>query len=169
MKEIGEFLKSSRIKNGVNLDEVSEDLNISRIELENLEEGNIRAFKDIYVLKDLVKEYSKYLGLNPDKVLDEFNDFMFEHTSKISLDDIKEAKKLSKEMEETPKIVSPYTYIPKKKFSLKKIKWKNILIGGLIILALIIIVMIIKIGFRKEDRVTSELLGRECDYYELSN
>ena len=169
MKEIGEFLKSSRIKNGVNLDEVSEDLNISRIELENLEEGNIRAFKDIYILKDLVKEYSKYLGLNPDKVLDEFNDFMFEHTSKISLEDIKEARKLNKEIEDTPKVVSPYTYVPKKKFSLKKIKWKNILIGILIILALIIIIGIINISLRKEDKITSELLGRKCDYYEFSN
>ena len=169
MKEIGEFLKSSRIKNGVSLDEVSEDLNISRVELENLEEGNIRAFKDIYLLKELVKEYSKYLGLNPDEILDEFNDFMFEHTSKISLDDIKEARKINKELEETPKIMSPYTYIRKKKFTLKSIKWKNILIGILLVLAIIIIISIIHICLRKEDKITTELVGRKCDYYEFSN
>ena len=169
MKEIGEFLKSSRIKNGVSLDEVSEDLNISRIELENLEEGNIRAFKDIYLLKELVKEYSKYLGLNPDEILDEFNDFMFEHTSKISLDDIKEARKINKELEETPKIMSPYTYIRKKKFTLKSIKWKNVLMGILLILAVIIIISIIHICLRKEDKITTELIGRKCDYYEFSN
>lgn len=169
MKEIGEFLKSSRIKNGVSLDEVSEDLNISRVELENLEEGNIRAFKDIYVLKELVKEYSKYLGLNPDEILDEFNDFMFEHTSKISLDDIKEARKLNKEVEEQPKIMSPYTYIRKKKFTLKSIKWKNILIGILLVLAVIIVISIVHICLRKEDKITTELIGRKCDYYEFSN
>ena len=76
MKEIGNYLKQTRIHNGVSLEEASDDLNIPRDDLENLEEGNVRAFKDVYDLKDLVKSYSKYLGLNPDKVLDEFNDFI---------------------------------------------------------------------------------------------
>ena len=104
MKEIGEYLKKTRVNNGVSLEEASEDLKISKDDLENLEEGNVRAFKDVYVLKDLVRTYSKYLGLNPDKVLDEFNDFMFEHTSKISLDEIKEARK-QKEENENPKVL----------------------------------------------------------------
>ena len=30
-----------------------------------------------------LKSDAKYLGLNSDKVLDEFNNFLFQHTSKI--------------------------------------------------------------------------------------
>lgn len=170
MKEIGEFLKQSRIDNGVSLDEASEDLNLSKDYLENLEEGNVRAFKDVYSLKESVREYSKYLGLDPDKVMDEFNDFMFEHTSKISLDDIKEARKLAEEkQEEKPKIVSPYTKLPKRKIDLSKIKWKKIGIVLGIILGIIIIVFAYKLLTNKEEKRTNELMGRISDYHEFSN
>lgn len=170
MKEIGEFLKQSRIDNGVSLDEASEDLNLSKDYLENLEEGNVRAFKDVYSLKESVREYSKYLGLDPDKVMDEFNDFMFEHTSKISLDDIKEARKLAEEkQEEKPKIVSPYTKLPKRKIDLSKIKWKKIGIVLGIILGIIITVFAYKLLTNKEEKRTNELMGRISDYHEFSN
>ena len=126
MKEIGEFLKASRIQNGVSVEEASEDLHVASSEIENLEEGNIKAFKDIYYLRDLVKEYSKYLGQDPDHLIDEFNDYMFEHTSKISLDDIKEAKKMVTD-DDKNKVVSPYTYVRKKKFFIKPIYVKRIM------------------------------------------
>ena len=170
MKEIGEFLKRSRIDNGVSLDEASEDLNLSKDYLENLEEGNVRAFKDVYSLKESVREYSKYLGLDPDKVMDEFNDFMFEHTSKISLDDILEARKLAQEKEkEKPKVVSPYTKIRKEKFDFKKIKWKKIGIVLGIILGIVVLILTIRFITNKEEKITSELMGRVSDYHEFSN
>ena len=93
MKELGEYLKRARIKNGVSVTEACEDLEISTAHLENIESGNIRAFKDVYELRDDVKSYAKYLGLDSDKIVDEFNGFLFHHTSKISLDDIKKEKK----------------------------------------------------------------------------
>ena len=89
MKEIGEELKQLRKKSGVDLEEASHDLNISEIELECIEAGNAKAFKDIYELKDKVRLYAKYLGVDEDKIADEFNDFLFEKTSKISLNDVK--------------------------------------------------------------------------------
>ena len=49
LKEIGEFLKTSRINNGVSIEEAADDLNLSVTQLENIEEGNIKAFKDLYV------------------------------------------------------------------------------------------------------------------------
>ena len=115
MKEIGEFLKNSRIHNGVSLEEASEDLNLSVLQLENIEEGNVRAFKDVFTLRELVKDYAKYLGIEIDQIMEEFNDFMFEHTSKISLTDIIEAKG-AKAPQDTgkDKIASPYTQIKKK-------------------------------------------------------
>ena len=170
MKEIGEFLKHSRIDNGVSLDEASEDLNLSKNYLENLEEGNVRAFKDVYSLKESVREYSKYLGLDPDKVMDEFNDFMFEHTSKISLDDIKEARKLSQEKEDDkPKVISPYTKIHKESFSFKKVKWKKIGVVFGIILAIIALMLVFKLLTNKNEKRTNELMGRISDYHEFSN
>ena len=93
MKELGEYLKETRIKHGVSLEEASSDLQISKDLLENLESANTKAFKDVYDIKKIIKEYAKYLGLDEEKVQDEFNNFLFEHTSKISLDDIMEAKK----------------------------------------------------------------------------
>ena len=93
MKELGDYLKRTRISNGVSIAEAAEDLDLSTVQLENIESGNVKAFKDVYALKEDVRQYAKYLGLNPEKVIDEFNGFLFEHTSKISLDDIK-AKRL---------------------------------------------------------------------------
>lgn len=93
MKELGEYLKRTRMSNGVSIAEVAEDLELSTSQIENIESGNVRAFKDVYSLKELIKHYAKYLGLDPEKVVDEFNEFLFEHTSKISLEDIKVCSK----------------------------------------------------------------------------
>ena len=71
MKELGEYLKQTRISNGVSLTEACEDLELSTSHLENIESGNVRAFKDVYELRESVKLYAKYLGLNPDKVVEE--------------------------------------------------------------------------------------------------
>lgn len=165
MKEIGEYLKNIRINNGVGIEEASEDLNLSVIQLENIEEGNVRAFKDIFILKELVRDYAKYLGVELDKIMDEFNDFMFEHTSKISLDDIKEARALKKQEEEKEKIVSPYTRIRTK----KNIPLKQIMISLAIILVLLIIVFIFIKFSSKEEKITTELMGNErIEVYEFT-
>ena len=164
MKEIGEYLKEVRINNGVSLEEASEDLNLSVSQLENIEEGNIRAFKDVFALKELVRDYAKYLGLELEQIMDEFNDFMFEHTSKISLEDIMEAKAIKVQEEEKEKIVSPYTKIPTE----KKVSLKLIIIVSLITLfVLFLIFIVIKIG-SSEDKVTTELISKGVDIYELS-
>ena len=97
MKELGDYLKHTRISSGLSITEVCEDLDFSTSLLENMESGNVKAFKDVYSLRDLIKKYANYLGLDADKVLDEFNDFLFAHTTKISLDDIKAAKKTVEE------------------------------------------------------------------------
>ena len=109
MKELGEYLKRTRISNGVSITEACEDLEFSTSHLENIESGNVRAFKDVYDLRESIKIYAKYLGLNPDKVVDEFNSFLFQHTSKISLDDIVAAQKRKEEKEREKKVKSPYT------------------------------------------------------------
>ena len=138
MKELGEYLKEERKSNSINIDEAAEDLNISVLELENIEAGNTRAFKDIYELRDMIKKYAKYLGLDVKKVALEFNDFLFEHTSKISIDDIMDAKK-KKETEEKVAIKSPYTKEVKRRIDLGPIV--------LCVLVFILIVLVIYLLF----------------------
>ena len=120
MKELGEYLRDTRIQNGVSIEEAAEDNELSASQLENIENGNMKAFKDVYKLKEYMKNYAKYLGLDPTKVSEEFNDFLFEHTSKISIEDILEAKKQIEE-KETKKIQSPYTKEYKDKMNYKPI------------------------------------------------
>ena len=134
MKELGEYLKITRLDNGVSMEEAAEDLNLSTLQLENIEKGNVRAFKDMYGLKQYIRQYAKYLGLDSEKVMDEFNEFLFEHTSKISLDDILEAKQKSEE-KEVKKVKSPYT----KEYK-KKINWLPIIIGIIAITAVCVFV-----------------------------
>ncbi len=161
MKEIGSFLRDTRINNGVSLEEAAEDLNISVIQLENIEDGNIRAFKDVFTLRELIKDYGKYLGIKTDDIIDEFNDFMFEHTSKISLDDILEARRLAKEKDESEnqKVVSPYTYVKTSKIKLNLLKIKPLIILIATIFILLLVVFII-FKFRSvSDDISSELKG----------
>lgn len=168
MKEIGEYLKDARIENGVSIDEAAEDLNLSTFQIENIEEGNIRAFKDMFTLKELVKSYSKYLGVELDPVMEEFNDFMFEHTSKISLDDIIEARKMIHDGSESEKdkVISPYTKIPKR----KRLSLKMVIIGlGCIIGLLLLIYVILLLSSNTDKKITNELKSKgEIDLYEYS-
>lgn len=163
MKEIGKYLKQARIKNGVSLEEASEDLNMSMVQLENIEDGNVRAFKDIFSLRDYVKDYAKYLGLSVNKLSDEFNDFMFERTSKISVSTVMQ-KKTSTADEKKKQISSPYTQIKaRKEIPLKPIL--GILIG--FVLVLLIFFIINKVS-SKEPTITNELLGNGSEYYEFT-
>lgn len=163
MKELGEYLKESRESHGVSLEEAAEDLNIKTSELENMESGNTRAFQDVYTLKEKIRNYAKYLGLDPDKILDEFNDFLFEHTSKISLSDILEEENRRKEKEkkeEQKKFVSPYTKIRKPKVINKA---PIVLVSLIMILLLLIIYLLIR-NVKKERTIDTELkANRICE------
>lgn len=107
MKEIGEKLKEAREAMGISISEAAEDLKLEVSQIENLEQGNMENFKDVYYLKYLIRDYSKYLGLNKEDLVNEFNEYLFDYTSKISLEDIKQAKEMIKKDED--KIRSPYT------------------------------------------------------------
>ena len=106
MKEIGEKLKEARESIGVSIEEVAEDLKLRPSQIENIEAVNSEAFKDMFSLKYFIRDYAKYLGLDKDDLVDEFNEYLFDYTSRLSLDDIKEAKKGKKT---NKKIKSPYT------------------------------------------------------------
>lgn len=112
MKEIGEKLKTAREEIGISLEEASTDLKIDKKQLENLEDGNMDSFKDIINVKYLIRDYAKYLGLDKEDLVDDFNEYLFDYTSKISLEDIKTAKEVKAK---ESKVKSPYTKISEKK------------------------------------------------------
>jgi len=114
LKEIGELLKETREQNGVTIEEVSGDLNYKVSQIESVENGDYKAFKDIFLLKCIITDYSKYLGLNSEEIIDEFNEYVFESTSKIPIDDIEKANR----QKEDDKIMSPYTKQEKEKSKL---------------------------------------------------
>ena len=110
MNDIGMSLKITREKTGITLEEASKDLNISPLILQNIEERNIGCFKDIFLLKEYIQSYAKYLGLDHEKMIDEFNEYMFEYTSKIPLKEIEKAiEEKNKETSTEQKLASPYT------------------------------------------------------------
>lgn len=112
MNEIGELFRVTREEAGVSIEEASKDLDIKEVILENIEDGNIGCFKDIFVLKDYIYNYAKYLGINPDQIVNEFNEYMFEYTSRIPVKEIE--RQIQEAKPEKKEIASPYTIITKK-------------------------------------------------------
>lgn len=109
MEGIAELLKSTREESGIEINEVSKDLEIDEILLKNIEEGKIGSFKDVFLLKEYISEYSKYLGLDAQKIIDDFNEYLFEYTSKIPVEEIEKTMELNTKEIEEEKIISPYT------------------------------------------------------------
>lgn len=112
MKDIGSQFEEKRREIGIKSEEAASDLEITVAQLENLEDGNVNAFKDIFFLKELIKKYAIYLNLDDNKIMEEFNDFVFDFTSKIPVEEIEEKVKeivTQNEKETRKKISSPYT------------------------------------------------------------
>ena len=139
MKEIGEKLKEARQNMGISLEEVAGDLNVPKKQVENLEEGSMESFKDIFYLKYFIRDYAKYLGLNKEDLVDEFNEYLFDYTSKLSLEEIKKAQKEEKKDKIENKIKSPYTIERKSGIYIPPI----IIYGAIIVLIGILLYLII--------------------------
>lgn len=134
MKEIGLKLKQKREENGVTTDEAADDLKLRPSQIIDIEEGNIKNFKDVFYLKYFIRDYAKYLGLDADSLIDEFNEFLFDYTSKIPIKDIENAKNAKKN--EKKKIASPYTLSNDKKHGIPKY-----------VIAVIIVFLLLLIGY----------------------
>ena len=159
MKELGEQLSILRKNNGVSKEEASSDLGITEKELECLENGNFKVFKDVYELKRIVLAYAKYLGLPEEKILDEFNDYLFEKTSKISKVDILEMKK----NEEEEKVSSPYTKASKTRYDVAPVVLLIVLL-----LFISLIVYLVLSFLKKDEDVIVHLRGEEVISYEFT-
>ena len=143
MEEIAELLRETREESGIDLEEVSKDLEINELALKNIEEGKIGAFKDIFVLKSYISNYAKYLGLIPEKILDDFNEYLFEYTSRIPIKEIEKTIEQSAKVVEEEKIVSPYT--------LSRPKSKH---GIYVIIYIMLLVLVISVIFWSINQIT---------------
>lgn len=153
VKEIGAKLKSAREEIGVSVEEVAEDLKLRPSQIEHIEEGNMDAFKDIFYLKYFIRDYAKYLGLSYEDMVDDFNEYLFDYTSKISIDDIKKAQKTTtkRKSEEPKKIISPYTLERERKFPILPFIMITIFVLAFVIIAIVIANLPNKDDFKKEN------------------
>jgi len=115
MKEIGIKLKEKREENGVSVEEAAEDLKMRPSQITSVEEGNADSFKDKVFLKYFIRDYAKYLGLDSEKIIDEFNEYLFDLTSKIPVEVIEQAKREKEREENFSKVSSPYTNVDDRK------------------------------------------------------
>lgn len=142
MKNIGLKLKDKREENGLSIEEVAEDLKMRPSQISSIEEGKTEDFKDVFYLKYFIRDYAKYLGLDSERILDEFNGYLFDMTSKIPIELIKEAKKDKNENNDT---ISPYTK------GSSKIKVPKIIIGLAAIVILIVVGYFIVSNYKGND------------------
>lgn len=143
MKDIGLKLKEKREENGVSVEEAAEDLKMRPSQIISLESGKKEDFKDVMSLKYFIRDYAKYLGLDGEKLVDEFNEFLFDFTSKIPVDEIEKAKQNNQKKKD---IVSPYTKTSKNNKNIK-----------LLIISIIVIAIISIVGYL----IISEVKGND--------
>lgn len=159
MVEIGEKLKAARESMGITIEEAAQDLKIRPAQIESIEEGDKEAFNDVFYLKMFIKNYSKYLGLDQEELVEEFNEYLFDFTSKISIEDIKNAEKEQKKKDKkikTVKIASPYT-VEKQQKQVPRF----LIILGIILLVVIIIYIGVLLFTKNNDEITNTIVFSE--------
>ena len=166
MKEIGEKLKEARESMGITIEEAAEDLKLRPSQIENIEEGNKESFKDVFYLKMFIKNYSKYLGLDYDEMVEEFNEYLFDFTSKISIEDIKKAEREQRKKEknlQTVKITSPYTAEGRQQRQIPRF----LIIGGIVVLIIIIIYIVLLLVTGNDDESENTIVSNGGNINEL--
>ena len=144
MKDIGLKLKEKREANGVSIEEAAEDLKMRPSQIESLENGRREDFKDVMSLKYFIRDYAKYLGLDGEKMIDEFNEFLFDFTSKIPVGDIEKAKTTSNNKKE---VNSPYTHMSQKKNNTRVLVLSIIMVLVLVVVGYLVVSEIHKNSF----------------------
>ena len=162
MKEIGERLRETREEMGISVEEAAEDLKIRPAQLENIEDGNKEAFKDVFYLKFFIRDYAKYLGLDYEALTEEFNEYLFDYTSRLSLDDIKKASEKTKK--KVKKIASPYTLERKQQRSIPA----GLIYALIIVVIAIIIYCIVLIATDKKDNEDKDIIMNTEEKYEFA-
>ncbi len=131
MKDVGIKLRQARENMDISIEEAAEDLNLMAEEINGLENGDIKFFDNVPKIKELIEIYGKYLGLHCELLIDDFNEYLFDYTSKVSLQAIKKAEKND---DDKLKPKSPYTIEHKGMTMVAKIIYLLIFSGLLLML-----------------------------------
>ena len=159
MIEIGEKLKEARESMGITVEEAAGDLKIRPAQIESIEEGDKEAFKDVFYLKMFIINYSKYLGIDYDEMVEEFNEYLFDFTSKISIEDIKKAEKDQRKKEKklkSVKIASPYT-VEKQQKQVPRF----LIILGIVLIVVILVYVIVLLLTNKPETISNTIVRSE--------
>lgn len=73
MKELAEYLKSERVKQGVTLKEMSERVRVSIVMLEALEEGQYERIGTGLLIRSFLRAYCGVLGIDPQPLLEKYS------------------------------------------------------------------------------------------------
>ena len=57
VKDIGDKLKEARENIGISIEEAAEDLKLRPSQIEDIEQGNMDAFQDVFFLKYFIRDY----------------------------------------------------------------------------------------------------------------
>ncbi len=154
MKDIGLKLKEKREENGVSVEEAAEDLKMRPSQIISLESGKKEDFKDVVFLKYFIRDYAKYLGMDGEELVDDFNEFLFDFTSKIPVEEIEKAK--NNNSTTNKEVVSPYTNVKNGNKAVKMI-----IISAIVVIVLTIIGYFIASGISgndfKDDNITYKI------------
>ena len=72
MENIGEIIKTSRNSKKIPIEKISQELKISKIVLDNIENNNFEKNKDIVFYIGHIRSYSKFLELDSDEIIKKF-------------------------------------------------------------------------------------------------
>ncbi len=154
MKDIGLKLKEKREENGVSVEEAAEDLKMRPSQIISLESGKKEDFKDVVFLKYFIRDYAKYLGMDGEELVDDFNEFLFDFTSKIPVEEIEKAK--NNNSTTNKEVASPYTNVKNGNKAVKMI-----IISAIVVIVLTIIGYFIASGISgndfKDDNITYKI------------
>lgn len=154
MKDIGKEFRTKRKSMGVKIKEVCEDLDITEAQLENLEEGNINAFKDIFFLKETMKKYSRYLNIDEEETMNRFNEYVFDYTSKIPVKELtQQLRMIEQEEKEERKVKSPYTQKTKITNKVNPI-FTYIMLVIVIVVVAVVVISVIKTSVEKNNTIS---------------
>jgi cytoskeletal protein RodZ len=73
MQNPGEILKEKRIEKGLSLREVSDEIKISPSFLEAIENNNLHYLPGGFFVRNFIRTYARFLGLNEEEILRAFN------------------------------------------------------------------------------------------------
>ena len=92
MKDIGNFLRERREASGISLIEIEKDLKIRKKYLQALEEGNIDVIPGKTYLIGYLRNYSKYLGIDDENIIQIIQTYKNLEKQKTDLKETKEEK-----------------------------------------------------------------------------